>query len=207
MLLRRLDRAFARRSGFVRPAALSCGTDDRRLRPWARSRAFAVTTPRQRAQSCSDSSALRSALRDARGAGCAAVVLSGRPGCFSAGLDVPELLRLDRTQMRATWEEFFGLFFRVASVRDPHCRRPHGPQPGGRRGDRHLHGLSRDCRGGLPHRAQRGRGGSADARGLASRAGARGGGRTAERLRGHRRAAESARSLAVRIGRRGRSDG
>jgi len=76
-------------------------------------------------------SALRSALRDARGAGCAAVVLSGRVGCFSAGLDVPELLRLDRTQMRATWEDFFGLLSDVALSEIPIAAALTGHSPAG----------------------------------------------------------------------------
>ena len=76
-------------------------------------------------------SALRAALRDARGAGCAAVVLSGRPGCFSAGLDVPELLRLDRTQMRATWEEFFALLSDVALSEIPIAAALTGHSPAG----------------------------------------------------------------------------
>ena len=59
--------------------------------------------------------ALRSRLREARQDGCAAIMLSGRPGCFSAGLDVPELLGLDRTQMRAMWQDFFALLSDVAT--------------------------------------------------------------------------------------------
>ncbi len=63
--------------------------------------------------------ALRSHIRDARRDGCRAIVLSGRPGCFSAGLDVPELLQLDRTQLRAMWQEFFGLLADVATSEIP----------------------------------------------------------------------------------------
>ena len=59
--------------------------------------------------------ALRSRLREARQDGCGAVLLSGRPGCFSAGLDVPELLQLDRTQLRAMWQDFFGLLSDIAT--------------------------------------------------------------------------------------------
>ena len=41
--------------------------------------------------------------------GARAVVLSGRPGMFSAGLDVPALLALDETAMHDFWQAFFGL--------------------------------------------------------------------------------------------------
>src|SRR5205085_7814326 len=53
--------------------------------------------------------ALRDGLQRAHNDGCGAVVLSGARGRFSGGLDVPELLRLDRGQMRALWAQFFGL--------------------------------------------------------------------------------------------------
>jgi len=63
--------------------------------------------------------ALRSHIREARQDGCGAIVLSGRPGCFSAGLDVPELLQLDRTQLRAMWQDFFALLSDVATSEIP----------------------------------------------------------------------------------------
>lgn len=43
-----------------------------------------------------------------------AIVLSGREGMFSAGLDVPALLQLDRQAMSAFWGEFFRLLETVA---------------------------------------------------------------------------------------------
>ena len=47
------------------------------------------------------------ALLAAHAAACAgdarAIVLTGRPGMFSGGLDVPALLPLDRGQMREFW--------------------------------------------------------------------------------------------------------
>jgi enoyl-CoA hydratase/carnithine racemase len=52
--------------------------------------------------------ALREALDDA-GRNCDAVVISGRPGLFSAGLDVPELLQLDREGIRLMWRGLFTL--------------------------------------------------------------------------------------------------
>jgi len=46
---------------------------------------------------------LADAVEAAPGAGARALVLSGQPGIFSAGLDVPALLRLDRAGMRAAF--------------------------------------------------------------------------------------------------------
>jgi enoyl-CoA hydratase/carnithine racemase len=40
---------------------------------------------------------------------CGAIVISGRPGLFSAGLDVPELLALDREGISAMWKSLFTL--------------------------------------------------------------------------------------------------
>ncbi|MFN9729414.1 MAG: enoyl-CoA hydratase/isomerase family protein [Pseudomonadota bacterium] len=53
--------------------------------------------------------ARRDAVQRAPASGARAIVLSGRPGLFSAGLDVPALLALDRTAMRAFWADFNGL--------------------------------------------------------------------------------------------------
>ena len=40
---------------------------------------------------------------------CDAVVLSGRDGLFSAGLDVPELIHLNRQGLSDFWSSFFQL--------------------------------------------------------------------------------------------------
>ena len=53
--------------------------------------------------------ALRKAVADAPAEGARALVLSGNPGLYSAGLDVPALLRLDRAGIIAFWQDFFGL--------------------------------------------------------------------------------------------------
>lgn len=58
--------------------------------------------------------ALRDAVARAVEDGKSALVLSGGPGLFSAGLDVPELLTLDRSTLRATWELFFGMLSALA---------------------------------------------------------------------------------------------
>ncbi len=52
--------------------------------------------------------ALRTALEDAPRQGARGVVLTGQPGMFSGGLDVPALLQLDRRGIAELWREFFG---------------------------------------------------------------------------------------------------
>jgi enoyl-CoA hydratase/carnithine racemase len=53
--------------------------------------------------------ALHDAVLAAPGSGARALVLSGRPGMFTAGLDVPALLALEGAGMARFWERFFGL--------------------------------------------------------------------------------------------------
>lgn len=53
--------------------------------------------------------ALRDAIAGAQREGARGIVLSGREGMFSAGLDVPVLLMLPRDALRAFWGDFFGL--------------------------------------------------------------------------------------------------
>ena len=57
---------------------------------------------------------LRSAIERAPGTGARAVVLSGSPGMFSAGLDVPELLGYDRATMSRFWRDFFDMLRCIA---------------------------------------------------------------------------------------------
>ena len=52
---------------------------------------------------------LHGAIETAPALGARALVLSGVPGMFSAGLDVPELLRLDSLAMGKFWQEFIDL--------------------------------------------------------------------------------------------------
>lgn len=75
--------------------------------------------------------ALDTALRQAPGQGAGAVVLSGRPGMFSAGLDVPALLQLDRPAMRAFWDRFFGLMRTLAESPVPVIAAVTGHSPAG----------------------------------------------------------------------------
>ena len=53
--------------------------------------------------------ALRAAVEEAPAQGARGLVLSGAPGLFSAGLDVPALLPLGREAFRAFWNDFFEL--------------------------------------------------------------------------------------------------
>lgn len=51
--------------------------------------------------------------------GAEALVVSGAPGMFTGGLDVPEMLRLGREQVRAFWKAFFDLLRAVAASEIP----------------------------------------------------------------------------------------
>lgn len=60
-----------------------------------------------------------------------ALVLSGRPGMFSAGLDVVELLTLDEDAMREFWKDFFGLLRDLAKSSIPVAAAVTGHSPAG----------------------------------------------------------------------------
>lgn len=60
-----------------------------------------------------------------------AVLLSGQPGMFSGGLDVPELLRLDHAAMLEFWEAFFGTQARLATAPVPVAAALTGHSPAG----------------------------------------------------------------------------
>jgi enoyl-CoA hydratase/carnithine racemase len=62
--------------------------------------------------------ALGGAFEEAGGAA-QAVVVSGRPGMFSAGLDVPELIELNRDQMRRFWQSFINMLRQIATMPIP----------------------------------------------------------------------------------------
>lgn len=76
-------------------------------------------------------SRLREAVSGARDEGAQALVISGSPGLFSAGLDVPELLELDKAGMRAFWQEFFGLLEAIARSEIPVVAALTGHSPAG----------------------------------------------------------------------------
>ena len=75
--------------------------------------------------------ALTAAIEEQTRAGARALVLSGRPGLFSAGLDVPELLSLDEEGMRSFWKDLFGLLERVAASPVPIVTALTGHSPAG----------------------------------------------------------------------------
>jgi len=76
-------------------------------------------------------SELDRALADAEANGANGVVLSGRPGLFTAGLDVPALLQLDERSMREFWTDFFGLLERLARSELMICAALTGHSPAG----------------------------------------------------------------------------
>src|SRR3979409_401374 len=59
--------------------------------------------------------ALRNAIQSAPKHEARAIVLSGAPGRFSGGLDVPLLLSLDRPAMAALWRDFYALLGAIAA--------------------------------------------------------------------------------------------
>jgi enoyl-CoA hydratase/carnithine racemase len=75
--------------------------------------------------------ALRAALADAVAAGRGAVVLSGAPGKFSGGLDLPDLLQLAPGALREMWRDFFGLMRDIAASPIPTVAAMTGHSPAG----------------------------------------------------------------------------
>jgi Delta3-Delta2-enoyl-CoA isomerase len=57
---------------------------------------------------------LRLAIEAAPATGAKAIVLSGMPGMYSGGLDVPELMTLDRAAIGHFWQDFFRLLNCIA---------------------------------------------------------------------------------------------
>jgi enoyl-CoA hydratase/carnithine racemase len=74
---------------------------------------------------------LRSALESAPKSGFEGLILSGREGLFSGGLDVPELLRLDRAGITGLWGEFFGVLRALARSPIPIAAAITGHSPAG----------------------------------------------------------------------------
>ena len=75
--------------------------------------------------------ALRDAVAQAPQRGARALVLSANPGLFSAGLDVPTLLTLDRAGMLEVWRNFFGLLQNLACSPIPSVAAITGHSPAG----------------------------------------------------------------------------
>jgi enoyl-CoA hydratase/carnithine racemase len=74
---------------------------------------------------------LSEAVRGAQTDGTRALVLSGREGLFSAGLDLPALLALDRDGMVAFWQSLFGLLETLARSPIPVASAMTGHSPAG----------------------------------------------------------------------------
>lgn len=74
---------------------------------------------------------LRKAVEAAPGDGARGIVLSGRAGMFSAGLDVPELMQLSREPFRAFWSDFLGLCSTLARSPIPVVAAITGHSPAG----------------------------------------------------------------------------
>lgn len=70
-------------------------------------------------------------VADVVAGGARAVVLSGGEKVFSAGLDVPVLLRLPRTEITAFWNEFFALMRQLAECPVPLSAAVTGHSPAG----------------------------------------------------------------------------
>ncbi len=70
------------------------------------------------------------ALNDAAGS-CEAIVISGRPGMFTAGLDVPELIQYDRDQMLQVWNQFLRMLKTIARLPVPSAIAITGHAPAG----------------------------------------------------------------------------
>ncbi|MGB9491620.1 MAG: enoyl-CoA hydratase/isomerase family protein [Terriglobales bacterium] len=75
--------------------------------------------------------ALRSAIQRAPSEGVRALILSGAPGKFSAGLDIPVLLGLDRPAIAEFWPNFYGLAGDIAASAVPIAAAITGYSPAG----------------------------------------------------------------------------
>jgi enoyl-CoA hydratase/carnithine racemase len=75
--------------------------------------------------------ALRNAIQSAPREGARAVIISGAPGRFSGGLDVPLLLGLDRPAMATLWRDFYALLGAIAASPIPIVAAITGHAPAG----------------------------------------------------------------------------
>ncbi|MGA8151985.1 MAG: enoyl-CoA hydratase/isomerase family protein [Terriglobales bacterium] len=74
---------------------------------------------------------LRQAIEDAPRQGVRGLILSGSPGRFSAGLDVPRMLRCDRTAMAELWRDLYALMRALACSSVPIAAAITGHAPAG----------------------------------------------------------------------------
>lgn len=75
--------------------------------------------------------ALGEAVAAAPEEGARALVLSGSPGRFSGGLDIPALIELDHETIRDTWESFYRLMYGLAASPIPVAAAITGHSPAG----------------------------------------------------------------------------
>lgn len=75
--------------------------------------------------------ALSTAIEAAPAEGVRALVLSGAPGMFSAGLDVPRLLTFDRPAIRDLWKSFYAMLRGIAASPVPVAAAITGHAPAG----------------------------------------------------------------------------
>jgi 3,2-trans-enoyl-CoA isomerase len=75
--------------------------------------------------------ALREAIAVAPGEGVHGLVISGGPSVFSAGLDVPRLLQMQRGELEAAWRAFFGVLEALARSPLPSVAAIAGHSPAG----------------------------------------------------------------------------
>lgn len=74
---------------------------------------------------------LREAIEQAPARGAKGLILSGGPSVFSAGLDVPYLMTLDRTALAAAWGTFFAAMAALATAPIPLVAAIGGHSPAG----------------------------------------------------------------------------
>jgi 3,2-trans-enoyl-CoA isomerase len=74
---------------------------------------------------------LREAIANAPGEGARGLVISGGPGVFSAGLDVPRLLTMERGELEGAWRQFFGVLEALARSPLPSVAAIAGHSPAG----------------------------------------------------------------------------
>ena len=94
-------------------------------------RELRLNRPPANALSCELITALREAIQAAPQSGSRALVLSGAPGRFSGGLDVPLLLACDRAAIAALWREFYALMKALAGSPIPIAAAITGHAPAG----------------------------------------------------------------------------
>jgi 3,2-trans-enoyl-CoA isomerase len=90
-----------------------------------------MNRPPANAMSAGMIAALKGGVVDAIEGDARALVLSGQPGMFSAGLDVPSLLQLGRDDVRAAWADFIGLLEVVTNSPIPIVAAITGHSPAG----------------------------------------------------------------------------